>query len=86
MAQLTGMGFPEIRCKRALMATGNSGDANAAMEWLFAHMEDAGALLRLCRIVALVRLTARALQTLTIPYRPLGLHPQLTGRRRSRSQ
>lgn len=47
MNQLTGMGFPEIRCKRALLATGNTEDANAAMEWLFAHMEDAGALLEL---------------------------------------
>ncbi|KAK4702423.1 ubiquitin carboxyl-terminal hydrolase 5/13, partial [Phenoliferia sp. Uapishka_3] len=41
MAQLSGMGFPEIRCKRALLGTGNNGNAEAAMEWLFAHMEDA---------------------------------------------
>ncbi|EJD06187.1 ubiquitinyl hydrolase [Fomitiporia mediterranea MF3/22] len=39
LAQLEGMGFPQIRCKKALLATGN-GDAEAAMEWLFAHMED----------------------------------------------
>ncbi|ESK93387.1 ubiquitin carboxyl-terminal hydrolase 14 [Moniliophthora roreri MCA 2997] len=39
MAQLTAMGFPEVRCQKALLATGNSG-ADAAMEWLFAHMED----------------------------------------------
>lgn len=39
LAQLEGMGFPQIRCEKALHATGNS-DANAAMEWLFAHMED----------------------------------------------
>ncbi|CAK5277562.1 unnamed protein product [Mycena citricolor] len=39
MAQLEGMGFPTIRCQKALLATGNS-DAEAAMEWLFAHMED----------------------------------------------
>ncbi|KAL0959107.1 hypothetical protein HGRIS_014404 [Hohenbuehelia grisea] len=39
MAQLEGMGFPTIRCQKALLATGNS-DAQAAMEWLFAHMED----------------------------------------------
>jgi len=39
MAQLEGMGFPTIRCQKALLATGNS-DADAAMEWLFAHMED----------------------------------------------
>jgi ubiquitin carboxyl-terminal hydrolase 5/13 len=41
MAQLEGMGFPTIRCQKALLATGNS-DAEAAMEWLFAHMEDPG--------------------------------------------
>lgn len=35
------MGFPLIRCQKALLATGNS-DPEAAMEWLFAHMEDAG--------------------------------------------
>jgi ubiquitin carboxyl-terminal hydrolase 5/13 len=35
------MGFPTIRCQKALLATGNS-DAEAAMEWLFAHMEDPG--------------------------------------------
>lgn len=37
--QLMAMGFSRNRCERALHATGNS-DANAAMEWLFAHMED----------------------------------------------
>jgi len=41
MAQLEGMGFPTIRCQKALLATQN-GDADAAMEWLFAHMEDPG--------------------------------------------
>ncbi|TFK84594.1 ubiquitin carboxyl-terminal hydrolase 14 [Polyporus arcularius HHB13444] len=39
MAQLSAMGFPEVRCQKALLATGNS-DPEAAMEWLFAHMED----------------------------------------------
>jgi hypothetical protein len=39
---LEGMGFPTLRCKKALLATGNSGDAQAAMEWLFVHMEDPG--------------------------------------------
>ncbi|KAF8610742.1 ubiquitinyl hydrolase [Ceratobasidium sp. AG-I] len=39
MAQLTGMGFPEIRCQRALLATGNN-HAAVAMEWLFLHMDD----------------------------------------------
>ena len=41
MAQLEGMGFPTVRCQKALLATGNS-DANTAMEWLFMHMDDAG--------------------------------------------
>lgn len=40
MSQLTSMGFPEVRCQRALLATGNTGDAEAAMNWLFAHMDD----------------------------------------------
>ncbi|KAH7911744.1 hypothetical protein BJ138DRAFT_1149823 [Hygrophoropsis aurantiaca] len=39
MAQLEGMGFPTIRCQKAILATGNSG-AETAMEWLFGHMED----------------------------------------------
>ncbi|RDW91199.1 ubiquitinyl hydrolase 1 [Coleophoma crateriformis] len=37
--QLESMGFPRNRCEKALHATGNT-DANAAMEWLFSHMED----------------------------------------------
>lgn len=37
--QLLGMGFPTPRCEKALHATGNS-DVEAAMNWLFAHMED----------------------------------------------
>lgn len=37
--QLLGMGFPVVRCEKALHATGNS-DSEAAMNWLFAHMED----------------------------------------------
>ncbi|EPQ32473.1 uncharacterized protein PFL1_00668 [Pseudozyma flocculosa PF-1] len=40
MSQLASMGFPEVRCQKALLATGNS-DAEAAMNWLFAHMDDA---------------------------------------------
>lgn len=36
---LLSMGFPTSRCEKALHATGNS-DAEAAMNWLFAHMED----------------------------------------------
>ncbi|KAG6841633.1 hypothetical protein C0991_009058 [Blastosporella zonata] len=39
IAALEGMGFPSIRAQKALLATGNR-DAEAAMEWLFAHMED----------------------------------------------
>ncbi len=41
LAQLEAMGFPLIRFQKALLATGNS-DPEAAMEWLFAHMEDPG--------------------------------------------
>ncbi|CAG8433718.1 11276_t:CDS:10 [Ambispora gerdemannii] len=37
--QLLSMGFPEIRSKKALTATGNSG-AESAMTWLFEHMDD----------------------------------------------
>ncbi|OQD79523.1 hypothetical protein PENANT_c049G06754 [Penicillium antarcticum] len=37
--QLLSMGFPAVRCQKALHATGNS-DPEAAMNWLFAHMED----------------------------------------------
>ncbi|KAJ6260632.1 Ubiquitin carboxyl-terminal hydrolase [Drechslerella dactyloides] len=40
MAQLEGMGFPTARCEKALYHTGNA-DAEAAMNWLFQHMEDA---------------------------------------------
>ena len=41
LAQLEAMGFPTIRCQKALLATGNV-DADSAMEWLFGHMEDPG--------------------------------------------
>jgi ubiquitin carboxyl-terminal hydrolase 5/13 len=41
MSQLEGMGFPTVRCQKALLATGNN-SAEAAMEWLFAHMDDPG--------------------------------------------
>jgi len=37
---LMGMGFSRNRCERALVATGNSG-ADAAMNWIFEHMDDA---------------------------------------------
>ncbi|KAG7095273.1 hypothetical protein E1B28_006046 [Marasmius oreades] len=44
MTQLTAMGFSEIRCQKALLATGGvsggSTAAETAMEWLFAHMDD----------------------------------------------
>ena len=39
VGQLEAMGFPRVRCEKALHATGNS-DADTAMNWLFAHMED----------------------------------------------
>ncbi|KAI9816666.1 MAG: hypothetical protein M1826_001740 [Phylliscum demangeonii] len=36
---LEAMGFPQARCEKALHATGNT-DPEAAMNWLFAHMDD----------------------------------------------
>ena len=39
LSQLESMGFPRVRCEKALHATGNA-DPDAAMNWLFAHMED----------------------------------------------
>lgn len=39
LSQLEGMGFPRVRCEKALHAVGNA-DADSAMNWLFAHMED----------------------------------------------
>ncbi|KAF2835609.1 ubiquitin carboxyl-terminal hydrolase 14 [Patellaria atrata CBS 101060] len=39
LSMLEAMGFPRVRCEKALHATGNS-DAETASNWLFAHMED----------------------------------------------
>ncbi|EXJ61444.1 ubiquitin thiolesterase [Cladophialophora psammophila CBS 110553] len=39
LEQLASMGFPLVRCEKALHATGNA-DAEAAMNWLFSHMDD----------------------------------------------
>ncbi|KAL8737663.1 MAG: hypothetical protein Q9181_001453 [Wetmoreana brouardii] len=39
LEQLEAMGFPRVRCEKALHATGNS-DMDTAMNWLFSHMED----------------------------------------------
>lgn len=39
LGQLESMGFPRVRCEKALHATGNQ-DAEAAMNWLFSHMDD----------------------------------------------
>ncbi|RMZ75013.1 hypothetical protein DV737_g5513, partial [Chaetothyriales sp. CBS 132003] len=41
LGQLQEMGFPAERCKKALRLTGNS-DVEAAMQWLFTHMDDGG--------------------------------------------
>ncbi|KAL4937151.1 hypothetical protein BDV06DRAFT_203477 [Aspergillus oleicola] len=37
--QLLAMGFPQVRCEKAIYTTGNS-DAEAAMNWLLSHMDD----------------------------------------------
>ncbi|OJD36994.1 ubiquitin thiolesterase [Diplodia corticola] len=39
LGMLEAMGFPRIRCEKALHATGNA-DPEAASNWLFGHMED----------------------------------------------
>lgn len=39
LEMLMAMGFPKVRCEKALHATGNS-DAEVAAGWLFEHMED----------------------------------------------
>ena len=41
VAQLTDMGFPLEGCKKAVFHTKNAG-AEAAMNWVMEHMEDAG--------------------------------------------
>ena len=44
VGQLEAMGFPLVRIQKALLATGNK-DSQAAMEWLFQHMDDPGSCL-----------------------------------------
>ncbi|KAL3469471.1 hypothetical protein BJX99DRAFT_241252 [Aspergillus californicus] len=39
LGQLVAMGFPDVRCEKALYFTGNS-DPEAAMNWLLSHMDD----------------------------------------------
>ncbi|CAN0313899.1 unnamed protein product, partial [Ectocarpus fasciculatus] len=39
--QLTEMGFPELRAKKALMF-GNGNDLENAVNWIMEHEEDAG--------------------------------------------
>lgn len=39
LSMLEGMGFPRVRCEKALYHTGNA-DPEAATSWLFSHMED----------------------------------------------
>ncbi|CAD6892715.1 unnamed protein product [Tilletia controversa] len=40
LASLISFGFPEVRCKRALLATGNTANPEIAMNWLMDHMDD----------------------------------------------
>lgn len=39
VAQLMNMGFPESRCRKALVQTGNLGP-DMALNWLFEHADD----------------------------------------------
>lgn len=41
VAQLMEMGFPRVRCEKAIVHTSNSG-LDAAMQWLLSHMDDPG--------------------------------------------
>lgn len=71
MAQLEGMGFPTVRCQKALLATGNA-DPNAAMEWLFAHMEDPGtSFLEMCNTPEpLIKMQASMIPSLLVVAAP----------------
>jgi ubiquitin carboxyl-terminal hydrolase 5/13 len=40
LEQLMSMGFPEIRCKKALLATNQQ--VESALNWLFEHNDDSG--------------------------------------------
>ncbi|KAK3636701.1 ubiquitin C-terminal hydrolase Ubp14 [Elasticomyces elasticus] len=43
LGMLMGMGFPRVRCEKALRATGNSVEGvEGAAGWLFEHMDDEG--------------------------------------------
>ncbi|KAJ1921428.1 ubiquitin C-terminal hydrolase Ubp14 [Mycoemilia scoparia] len=39
LAEIMSMGFPEVRCRKALIKTNNTG-SEAALNWLFEHMDD----------------------------------------------
>jgi ubiquitin carboxyl-terminal hydrolase 5/13 len=39
VAQLTDMGFPQLRCEKAVLNTSNAG-VEEAMNWLLSHMDD----------------------------------------------
>jgi hypothetical protein len=41
VSALEDMGFPRVRCEKAAINTQNAG-VEEAMNWLLAHMEDAG--------------------------------------------
>ena len=51
LSQLESMGFPTVRCQKALLATGNA-DAEMAAAWLFEHMDDPGELACSCVIIS----------------------------------
>lgn len=49
LQQLQTMGFSETQCRKALLATNNSG-VEVAMEWLLAHIDDPGKMILQCII------------------------------------
>lgn len=49
VAQLVSMGFNHLHCEKAAIYTSNAG-IEEAMNWLLAHMDDAGTLRRFFKI------------------------------------
>lgn len=71
MGQLLAMGFPDVRCQKALLATGNS-DAELAMSWLFEHMDDPGEYLSRSFLQSRLQLAHRCIVDIDTPIKPSG--------------
>lgn len=71
MGQLLAMGFPDVRCQKALLATGNS-DAELAMSWLFEHMDDPGEYLSCSFLHSRPQLAHQCIIDIDMPIQPPG--------------